>query len=198
MPRLPAGKEMTDKELAFCDEYLLDHNATQAAIRAGYSPRSAKIEGPRLRNRVPRVRDEIDRRIAARSARLGITADRCMELAGALLFANPKRYARWGGDGKMEVFDSSTLTDLEALAIGEIVEEEKFIKGGLGKDGDEVLMSRTTHFKLRQPPKLLSELLRTFGLLSASDGAGAGPGGAAGGEEPAIKAYTQEDWDRIP
>lgn len=32
---------MTDKQKRFCDEYLIDSNATQAAIRAGYSPKTA-------------------------------------------------------------------------------------------------------------------------------------------------------------
>ena len=39
---------MTDKQARFCEEYMVDLNATQAAIRAGYSPASAKTVGPRL------------------------------------------------------------------------------------------------------------------------------------------------------
>ena len=33
---------MTEKQKRFCDEYIIDLNATQAAIRAGYSPHTAK------------------------------------------------------------------------------------------------------------------------------------------------------------
>ena len=39
---------MNDKQLRFCEEYIVDHNATQAAIRAGYSPATAKQIGSRL------------------------------------------------------------------------------------------------------------------------------------------------------
>lgn len=39
---------MTAKQRAFAQEYLIDLNATQAAIRAGYSPRTAKQMGQRL------------------------------------------------------------------------------------------------------------------------------------------------------
>lgn len=39
---------MTPKQQRFCDEYLVDCNATQAAIRAGYSPKAAKSVGQRL------------------------------------------------------------------------------------------------------------------------------------------------------
>jgi phage terminase small subunit len=37
--------KMTDKQIAFCNEYLIDLNATQAAIRAGYSQDSARQIG---------------------------------------------------------------------------------------------------------------------------------------------------------
>ena len=39
---------MTEKQKRFCEEYLIDTNATQAAIRAGYSERSAYSQGQRL------------------------------------------------------------------------------------------------------------------------------------------------------
>ncbi len=38
-------KNLTPKQLRFIDEYLIDLNATQAAIRAGYSPRTARQIG---------------------------------------------------------------------------------------------------------------------------------------------------------
>jgi phage terminase small subunit len=39
---------MTEKKKRFCDEYLIDTNATQAAIRAGYSVKTAYSQGQRL------------------------------------------------------------------------------------------------------------------------------------------------------
>ena len=39
---------MTDKQKRFCNEYLIDCNATQAAIRAGYSPKTANEQSARL------------------------------------------------------------------------------------------------------------------------------------------------------
>jgi phage terminase small subunit len=36
---------VNEKQLRFCEEYIIDHNATQAAIRAGYSPKCAKQQG---------------------------------------------------------------------------------------------------------------------------------------------------------
>src|SRR5690606_25369157 len=37
--------ELTDKQKRFCEEYLIDLNATQAAIRAGYSEKTANEQG---------------------------------------------------------------------------------------------------------------------------------------------------------
>ena len=38
-------KPLTDKQKRFIDEYMVDSNATQAAIRAGYSPKAARVQG---------------------------------------------------------------------------------------------------------------------------------------------------------
>ena len=39
---------MNDRQVRFCEEYIIDHNATQAAIRAGYSPAAARQVASRL------------------------------------------------------------------------------------------------------------------------------------------------------
>ena len=39
---------MNEKQMRFCEEYIIDHNATQAAIRAGYSPKTAGVQACEL------------------------------------------------------------------------------------------------------------------------------------------------------
>ena len=46
------GLNITPKQQRFVDEYLIDLNATQAAIRAGYSPKTANRKGNRLLSKV--------------------------------------------------------------------------------------------------------------------------------------------------
>jgi hypothetical protein len=46
---------MTNKQKKFCEEYLIDLNATQAAIRAGYSTKTADTQGPRLAQKKQRI-----------------------------------------------------------------------------------------------------------------------------------------------
>ena len=65
---------LTDRQMAFCEEYLIDLNATQAAIRAGYSNKNAKAQANRLLLN-PEVQQEIQELKAQRSKRTGITAD---------------------------------------------------------------------------------------------------------------------------
>lgn len=65
---------MTNKQKRFCDEYLIDLNATQAAIRAGYSVDSAGTIGSENMQK-PNIRARIGKALAERSRRTGINAD---------------------------------------------------------------------------------------------------------------------------
>lgn len=72
---------MTEKQKRFIEEYLIDLNATQAAIRAGYSSRNADKIGHELLGKT-RVSDAISKEMAERSKRTGISQDRVLlELA---------------------------------------------------------------------------------------------------------------------
>jgi phage terminase small subunit len=68
------GKGLTPKQDAFVREYLIDLNATQAAIRAGYSAKTAKQQGQRLLTNVD-VAEAVQAGKASREERLGIDAD---------------------------------------------------------------------------------------------------------------------------
>jgi len=65
---------VTNKQKRFCDEYLIDLNATQAAIRAGYSVDSAGTIGSENMQK-PNIRARIGKALAERSRRTGINAD---------------------------------------------------------------------------------------------------------------------------
>lgn len=78
---------MTKKQKLFCDEYLIDLNATQAAIRAGYSPETAgSIGNENLKK--PEIRAHIDRAMAERSRRTGVNADRVVQELAKIAFVN--------------------------------------------------------------------------------------------------------------
>lgn len=66
--------KLTDKQTAFVREYLVDLNATQAAIRAGYSERTASRIGPQLLGKTC-VREAIEKAQAKRAQRVEVTQD---------------------------------------------------------------------------------------------------------------------------
>ena len=78
---------MTKKQKRFVEEYLIDLNATQAAIRAGYSPDTAQQMGSENLSK-PVIKNAIDT-IAERSRRTGINQDRVIQEIAKLAFLNP-------------------------------------------------------------------------------------------------------------
>ena len=79
---------LTEQQQKFCDEYLIDLNATQAAIRAGYSAKTAAEQGSRLL-RIVKVRNQIDKLMAERSKRTGVNQDRVIRELAKIAFVNP-------------------------------------------------------------------------------------------------------------
>lgn len=67
-------RQFTQKQAVFIDEYLLDMNSTQAAIRAGYSAKTAEWQGPQLLGK-PHVALAIRERMAERSQRTAVDQD---------------------------------------------------------------------------------------------------------------------------
>lgn len=78
---------MTAKQQRFCEEYLIDLNATRAAIRAGYSPKSAKTNGPRLLENAG-IRARVEAMMARLSRRTGVSAERVVRELARVAFAS--------------------------------------------------------------------------------------------------------------
>lgn len=75
---------LTEKQKRFCDEYLIDLNATQAAIRAGYSDKTAYRTGAdNLRK--PQIKAYIDRRMAEKEADLIADQDEVLKYLTSVL-----------------------------------------------------------------------------------------------------------------
>lgn len=81
---------MNPKQLAFVDQYMVDRNGTQAAIRAGYSPKSAKVTACRMLTNA-NVKAEIDRRVEEYSRTAGITVVDLLEVGKKLVFADIRK-----------------------------------------------------------------------------------------------------------
>ena len=101
---------VTDKQKRFCDEYLVDLNATQAAIRAGYSNKTAySIGDENLRK--PELKKYIDERIAEKQSQLIATQDEVLRYLTSVLRGEQKEQTlRMADIGVQEVAEINTST----------------------------------------------------------------------------------------
>lgn len=75
---------LTAKQQRFCDEYLVDLNATQAAIRAGYSKKNANnIASENLAK--PNIREYIDKRLSEKESKLIAQQDEVLKYLTAVM-----------------------------------------------------------------------------------------------------------------
>ena len=88
---------LSDKQRRFVDEFLVDLNATQAAIRAGYSARSARANGSRMLANAD-IADAIAAAQVARGRRTGITADRVLAELGRIGFSDVRAVVNWSSN----------------------------------------------------------------------------------------------------
>ncbi len=78
--------ELNTKQKRFCEQYLVDGNATKAAIRAGYSQRSASSIGNENLKK-PKIQRYISQLREARKLRTQVTADRILQELATMAFA---------------------------------------------------------------------------------------------------------------
>lgn len=81
---------LTAKQQKFADEYLIDLNATQAAIRAGYSSKTAKEIGCENLTK-PNICAYIDERMVILSRRTGVNQERIMRELARVAFLDPTK-----------------------------------------------------------------------------------------------------------
>lgn len=112
-------------------EYLIDLNQTQAAIRAGYSPLSAPQQASEIL-KIPKVRARVDELMAERSKRTGVNADRVVRELARLAFVNATdvfdvRSATLRED--VEADDTAAIQAVKVKVIsGDVESEEREIK----------------------------------------------------------------------
>lgn len=128
---------LTPKQARFVEEYLIDLNATQAAIRAGYSPKSASAEGARLLANV-KIKKAIQEAQTQRSERTKIDQDWVLKRLALLADAKPTDVMAWD-DGGVYLKDSKDLTPEQAYLISEVIVEETIKEDG---GGEELILKR--------------------------------------------------------
>ena len=85
--------KLTPKQVRFVQEYLIDLNATQAAIRAGYSAKTARVIGHENRTK-PDIAAAIEKAMAERAERTKLTADWVVDELRKIAGANMADYLK--------------------------------------------------------------------------------------------------------
>ena len=142
--------DLTPNQERFVQEYVIDLNATQAAIMAGYSEKGATVRGSELlANR--KVAAAVAGKQAAIAQRLDVTAERVYREYARIVFADPRNLMTWGPDG-VRLRPSEELTEDEAAAVAEVSETTS-------KDGG------TIRLKMHSKQPALHDLATILGML---------------------------------
>lgn len=156
------ARRLTQKQRHFVQEYLVDLNATQAAIRAGYSERTAHVQGPRLLGNV-RVQVAIQEALKKREQRTEITQDRVLTELAKIGFADIRDYLEYktektvvayGDDGEPIIDYRQIIDVIDSKNVDTSVIQEVSIS----KDG-------TFKFKLYDKQKALNDIGRHLGMF---------------------------------
>lgn len=125
--------KLTPKQQRFVDEYLVDLNATQAAIRAGYREKTAKAQGSRLLTKVD-IATAIQKRREELQQNANVTVERIIQEYARIAFLDPANI--FGPDGRsltLQDMDEDTRRaiaglDISTIGGGDSVEIVKKIK----------------------------------------------------------------------
>jgi phage terminase small subunit len=159
--------ELNYQQKLFADEYLIDLNATQAAIRAGYSKKTAAEMGYENLNK-PHIKAYIAKRMKDREKRTEITQDMVLQELAKIGFVDIKSYLKYCTEkvevdfdevankpiyGYKQIIDMKDSDDVDGAVISEV---------SLGKDG-------TFKFKLYDKVSALKEMGKHLGVTEKTE-----------------------------
>ncbi|HEX9704476.1 MAG TPA: terminase small subunit [Gemmatimonadales bacterium] len=157
---------MNERRRRFLEAYIVEPNATQAAITAGYSPKTAYAQGQRLLKNA-----EVATALATARERLRVRSD--VEAGDVIReltrigFAKLTDVASWGPDG-LELVASDELSPDVAAAVKEVTVTRTVTRGKDEYEVERVVTKITMHDK----KGALDSLMRRLGLFDADQRAG--------------------------
>ena len=137
---------LTEKQKKFVEEYLIDLNATQAAIRAGYSVKTADVQSSRMLGNV-KVQQAIAEKMAERSRRTGSNQGRVLMELAKIAFVNAD-----------DVINAQDATTKEGASRDDLAAIQSIKVKSFGEDGIE------REIKLADKLKALEMLGRHLGM----------------------------------
>lgn len=148
---------LNEKQKRFVDEYLIDRNGTQAAIRAGYSEKTAAQIATRLLRNV-QVQSEISSGTEQQQERTQITADRVLQEYARLAFFDPRKlFDEQGRPKPIDSLDADTAAALVGIELQDVYE-------GFGEDRQ--FIGYTKKYRLSDKKGSLDSIARHLGMFN--------------------------------
>ena len=145
---------LTPKQSRFVAEYLIDQNATQAAIRAGYSKKTASSQGERLLRNVE-IAAAVGVKQDQQLAKLEITAERVLQELARIAFVDVRAFYRDDGTLKQ-------MTELDADAAAAIAQFDVLKQNVTSGDGQ---LDTVHRIRFVEKIRALELLAKRFGLV---------------------------------
>jgi phage terminase small subunit len=142
-------RPLNPRHQKFVEQYLIDFNATQAAIRAGYAPHTRYCD---TLLRKPGIAAAVKAALQMREEKARITGDRVLIEYSRMAFANMRDFANWGANG-VTLREKNGLTEADTAAVAEIQPSDNNGKGGKIKlyDKKAALDALARHLGLFDP-----------------------------------------------
>jgi phage terminase small subunit len=193
------ARKLNDRQMRFVEEYLVDLNATQAAIRAGYTSNYANTNAFKLLQNTA-IMDLIEKRQAARARRTEITQDMVVRELALIAFSNAADYAHVVEKRATALVDGETIAlfdengeplmykTVDPVLTDELTDDQKKALSVIkkGRDGFEI----KPYDKLRA----LELLGRHLGMWDKKEDTG-GDDVQNDGFLDALRGETQSVWE---
>lgn len=152
-------KKLTPKQELFIREYLVDLNATQAAIRAGYAERGARTRGAELlanRNIASRIQEQMDKR----KTKIELNAEMVLKRLSEIAFTDINEFM------ENEYYEND---EGEKVFYGRKIKENLFDNEKICAVAGLEPGAYGTKLKMKDQLKALEMLSRHLGLFNADE-----------------------------
>lgn len=193
---------LNEKQLRFVEEYLVDLNATQAAMRAGYSAKTANEQGSQLLAKLS-IQEEIQKRVKERSERTGITSDMVVNELALIAFSDLKDFIQIDKEGAIKMRHFKKLPAGATRLLKKLKEKSVVLGDASVDEGDDTakqkqLIKVSKEIELHDKLKALELLGRHLGMFDKKLSEG-GNGGEGDPNKPdpvldAISSTAATDW----
>lgn len=118
---------LNDKQRTFVEEYMIDFNGKQAAIRAGYSPKCAEVTASKLLSKA-KVHAYKEKLMAEASKRTGVSVDRVVRELARLAFINPTKAINFDTVELQEGAHDDDLAAVASIRVKRIITDDNEIE----------------------------------------------------------------------